>query len=101
MSVQLIARIADARSFRLRQPNPPWSHEKTPTATGGRIAYFGAVSPLGCYRHFLVREMNRRNIVLAMGIGALAAAIPGPQVRADPPRSAPLLTAPPPGAQAG
>jgi hypothetical protein len=52
--------------------------------------------PDGCYGPLLVPDMNRRSIMLTVGIGALAAAIPTPKARANPPRPA----APAPGAQA-
>ncbi len=54
-----------------------------------------------CYRPVLVPEMNRRNVMLTFGIGALAAAIPTSKAQAKPRLPAPAPTAPAPGAQAG
>jgi beta-glucanase (GH16 family) len=57
--------------------------------------------PAHCYRPVLVPEMNRRNVMLTFGIGALAAASPTPKASAYPSRPLPPPTAPVPGAQTG
>ena len=54
-----------------------------------------------CYGPVLVPEMNRRNVMMTFGIGALAAAIPAPTAHAHPTRPAPVPHAPAPGSQTG
>ena len=78
-----------------------------PEAHLGVLPPIPAGSRAGCYRAVLVPEMNRRSVMLTLGVGALAATIPAPKARAypsrpqTPPRPAPPPTAPAPGAQTG
>ena len=53
-----------------------------PEARPRRAPAYPAGYRAGCYRPVLVPEMNRRNVMLTFGIGALAAAIPAPKARA-------------------